>query len=329
MISTHDVSSQPLNDPYGYLMVHFIEDAHGYREKIHFSLSEADSPLRWIALNGGEPVLTNTGGTTGARDPAICRDENGVFHILATDLRVFGGDDAGWDAWSSRGSRSLLIWDSADLVTWVGPRAVEVAPPTAGMAWAPEVIVDPATGDSLVFWSSKLFSPADREHTGAWTMRIMCARTRDFVSFSPAEVMFDNGYDVIDTAITVIDGDYHRISKHIDDGGLGIIHEIGSSLFSDDYRLIAKRIASDLYRAVEAPIIVQDRQGRTFLFLDQYSVPPQGYFVLEADDPRSGQWRAVDPAEVKLRPATKHGGILPLDRREWERLSSCRTAGSL
>lgn len=316
--------------PFGYLMVHFREDAHGYLEKIHLSLSEGDDPLRWVPLGGGEPVLTSTIGTTGARDPAICRDAEGVFHILATDLRVFGGDGAGWEAWSSHGSRSLLVWDSPDLLSWTGPRHVEVAPPTAGMAWAPEVVVDPATGEHVVFWSSRLFDADDVAHEGDSRLRIMYSRTRDFVSFSPAEVMFDNGHDVIDTAIALIDGVYHRVSKNEEPGGdgLGIMHEVGSGLFSDDYRLVASRIARDLYRDVEAPILLRDRTGRTFLFLDQYSVPPQGYFVLESDDPASGVWRPVDDAEVRIRPATKHGGILPLTRAQWEALGERRHAGA-
>ncbi|MCL3777145.1 MULTISPECIES: glycoside hydrolase family 43 protein [unclassified Actinomyces] len=311
-------------------MVHFREDAHGHLEKIHLSLSEADVPLRWVPLNGGEPALEPTTGTTGVRDPAICQDSEGLFHILATDLRVFGGDGAGWEAWSSHGSRNLLIWDSPDLLTWSGPRPVEVAPATAGMAWAPEVIRDPGTGEHVVFWSSRLFDAEDGGHTGPSRTRILCSRTRDFRSFSPAEVMFDNGRDVIDTAVALIDGLYHRVSKNeeADGEGLGIMHEVGSGLFSDDYRLVACGIARDLYRGVEAPILLQGRDGRTFLFLDQYSVAPQGYFVLESEDPASGRWRRVDDAEVRIRPATKHGGILPLTRAQWQALDGSRAEGS-
>jgi len=75
---------------YGYLLVHFVEDAHGHAEKVYFSLSLGDDPLRWRRLHGGEPVLESTRGTTGVRDPFVVRRRDGVgFHILATDLRVW------------------------------------------------------------------------------------------------------------------------------------------------------------------------------------------------------------------------------------------------
>ncbi|HWU45392.1 MAG TPA: hypothetical protein VN133_01385 [Humibacter sp.] len=38
---------------YGYLFAHFREEPDGYAERIHFSLSEGDSPLRWLPLWNG------------------------------------------------------------------------------------------------------------------------------------------------------------------------------------------------------------------------------------------------------------------------------------
>src|SRR3712207_7461443 len=52
---------------------------------------------------------------------------DGAFHILATDLRVWGRGELNWDEWRRHGSRSLIVWDSTDLVTWTGPRTVEIA----------------------------------------------------------------------------------------------------------------------------------------------------------------------------------------------------------
>lgn len=315
-----------MTDGYGYLLAHFREDPSGYAERIHFSLSEGDSPLRWRPLWGGGPVLTSDIGTTGVRDPAIVRDDDGRFHVLATDLRVWGGDEAGWDVWRRRGSRSLILWDSDDLVRWTGPRAVEVAPPTAGMAWAPETIADPGTGERLVFWSSTLFAEHDRRHEGETYSRILAARTRDFVRFSPAEVLLDAGRDIIDTAI-VRDGDrVVRFSKHEVRGpdGWGVYQEVGSGLLADDFRVVATRIGADLFEDVEAPMVVPDPAvaGRWYLFLDQYSRAPQGYFALVTDDIGSGRWAPVPAEEVAIRPATKHGTVLRLTRDEWERLAA-------
>jgi hypothetical protein len=306
----------------GYLLAHFREDPTGYAERIHFSLSDGDTPLRWLSLNGGRPVLTSDLGTTGVRDPAIVRDVDGRFHIIATDLRVFGGDNRGWDGWRRHGSRSLILWDSDDLWQWSAPRAVEVAPPTAGMAWAPEVDVDPSTGENIVFWSSTLFDPADVAHEGETYSRILFSSTRDFVAFSPAKVLVDAGIDVIDTAVAHADGRASRFSKHEDrgDGSRGIYQEVGSSIFADDFGIVAQNIGADIHRALEAPMLVEHAaDGRWYLFLDRYGTE-QGYIAFVSDDLHSGRWRAVPPELTAIPAATKHGTILRIDAEEWERL---------
>ena len=87
-------------DPYGYLMVHFIEDPQGYAERLYFDLSRGDDPLSWDPLYGGRPLLTSHLGTTGLRDPYMVRDpRNGRVYVMATDLRVFGGDQSQGSGW--------------------------------------------------------------------------------------------------------------------------------------------------------------------------------------------------------------------------------------
>lgn len=313
----------PGADVHGYLLVHFRQEPGG--EQIHFSLSEPGTALRWRPLGGGRPVLRSTVGTRGVRDPVLTRDDDGRFHVLATDLRIEDGGD-GWDEWVRTGSRNLVLWDSDDLVHWEGPRLVEVAPPSAGMAWAPEVTVDPDTGDRIVFWSSRLYDQdGDPDHRAPSYSRTLFSRTRDFVAFSPAEVLVDEGVDVIDTAILHEGGRVHRIGKHEDrsEQSRKVHHQVGSSLFSDDYETLAVRIAADLYESVEAPILFRKPDGSGwYLFLDQYSQTPQGYFAMETDDLTSGRWTRVPAEQFELAPGTKHGGILALDRTEWERLAA-------
>ncbi|WP_308467221.1 glycoside hydrolase family 43 protein [Rathayibacter soli] len=305
---------------FGYLLVHFRHEHNG--ERIYFSLSDGDDPLRWNPLFGGRAALTSSVGTTGVRDPVLARDHDGRFHILATDLRVEGGV-GGWETWVRSGSRNLVVWDSDDLLTWSEPRLVEVAPPNAGMAWAPEVTRDPTTGEHIVFWSSRLYAADDPDHAAEAYSRILYTRTRDFTDFSPADIFIDAARNIIDTAILQDDGVVHRISKHEDGpGGLGIYHEVGSSLFADDFRIVATSIGSDQYPLVEGPIVFRDhRLDRWYLFLDQYADDIQGYFVMESHDIESGRWTRVPAERLMLRPGTKHGGILSLTFSEWERLA--------
>ena len=81
------------------------------------------------------------------------------------------------------------------------------------------------------------------------------------------------------------------------------------------------RIGADLYPDVEAPIIVKDpHEERWYLFLDQYSRIPQGYFVLETTDLDGAIWTPVAAERTRIAPATKHGTMLRLARDEWLRL---------
>lgn len=315
-------------DEYGYLLAHFRENRQEHEEKIFFSLSRSDDPLRWDPLHGGEPVLESHLGTTGVRDPALVRDHEGRFHILATDLRVQDGGATRWDEWSRHGSRSLIAWDSPDLLHWGEPRSVEIAPPEAGMAWAPEVTVDPATGDHIVFWSSQLFDLDDPAHDRDSYSRILYARTRDFRSFSDAAVLIDTGgRDIIDTALIQEDSGVYRVSKdEAGANGWGVYMERGSGLFAGDFEVISTQIASDRFPGgVEAPMILRAPQGdRWYLFLDQYQDWPQGYLAMETTDLDSGRWSYVRPEQVSIPPSTKHGTILRLRRDEWERLRTHR-----
>jgi hypothetical protein len=243
-------------DEFGYLFVHHVEDPDGHGEQVFFSLSDGDDPRFWRRLNGGAPVLRPTLGTGGVRDPFLVRGD-GEFFVLATDLRIYGGDDRGWDAWTRHGARSIVVWRSVDLLTWSDPWLLEVAPPEAGMAWAPEASFDPGSGEFTLVWSSALYDTADDEHAGDSYSRVLTARTRDFRSVEGVEVLIDRGVAVIDTTVHRLPGAVLRVSK--DDSRLPGSRKLFAEVDTGDgFRVVAERIADDLYADVEAPVLVHD-----------------------------------------------------------------------
>ncbi|MBO3087967.1 glycoside hydrolase family 43 protein [Cellulomonas dongxiuzhuiae] len=309
-------------DGFGYLLVHFVEDPDGYGEQVHLSLSDGDDPCAWVRLNRGQPLLRSPLGTTGIRDPYIVRGPDGFF-LVATDLRIYGGDDAGWDAWTRRGSRRILVWRSPDLVTWSEPWTLEVAPPEAGMAWAPEAVYDADRGEYLLLWSSALYAADDVEHRGDAYSRVLAAWTPDFRRLGERHVLIDRGSGVIDTTILVQDGVVHRISKHesFEPGSDRVHHEVGPALLADGYRTVATRIGADEFDRLEAPILFKDHHDDVwYLFLDQYDRRPQGYVGFRTTDLARGRWERIPPGRFRMPPDTKHGGVLPLVGDEWERL---------
>ena len=136
----------------GYLFVTFKGEQSPMTEQIYFALSK--DGRQWTALNGGEPVLISKLGEKGVRDPYLLRSHDGKkFYILATDLSIHLNRD--WGRAQTSGSKSIVIWESDDLVRWSSPRLVQVAAPDAGCTWAPEAVYDEETKDYLVFWASK------------------------------------------------------------------------------------------------------------------------------------------------------------------------------
>lgn len=85
-----------------------------------------DIPIgeNWKGLNDCQPVLSSNIGEKGVRDPFILRSAEGdKFFMIATDLRIASGKE--WDAVQAAGSKSIIVWDSNDLVNWSEPRIIE------------------------------------------------------------------------------------------------------------------------------------------------------------------------------------------------------------
>lgn len=226
------------DDYEGYLFGHFIGEDDENGEQIYFALS--DDTLMFKDMNGGRPVLTSNIGEKGVRDPYLCRSAEGDrFFIVATDLSIFhrGGwiqNEQGYYDASTTGSRSLVFWESTDLVNWSRARLIDVAPENAGMAWAPEMVYDDETGEYVIFFASSIMDPYTRMKSKP--NAIYYVTTRDFVHFSDTGIFIDNQADneenghnreIIDTTVLKIGDTYYSASKDGDNaepnGGIRIM----------------------------------------------------------------------------------------------------------
>lgn len=329
------------DDAYGYAMVHFIENSAGYAEKIYLDISRGDDPEHWQPLNGGQPILASHLGTTGIRDPYLTRNpETGVYYIIATDLRVFGGDQGGsgcttWCHWQKNGSTKLNIWESTDLVTWGPLRQIDVVPPVdgqrpaeLGMAWAPEATwvndyYPDGSGAFIVYWSSTMYP--DATHTGSTYSRVLWGATPDFTqdSYSYGGILVDTGANAIDTTIAQHNGTTYRITK--DNGlGRGIYMESTTAekwwLPSTDWILLQTRIGADWANnnagGVEGPAIFQ-RHGEDHWYLYVDVIPTTGYRPMHTQNLDDGFTRLISD-DFTMPPNTKHGGIVGLARGQYD-----------
>ncbi|MER7641288.1 family 43 glycosylhydrolase [Streptomyces sp. NPDC126522] len=311
--------------PYaGYLFAYFTGEATPDGEQIRYALSRGNDPLHWRELNAGQPVLTSTIGEKGLRDPFLLRSpDGGTFHLIATDLRMYGNASGSWDNVQRHGSRSVMIWESTDLVHWTDQRLVEVAPDNAGNAWAPEAHWDEARGEYVLYWASKLYADDDPDHTASTHNRMMYATTKNFRTFSTPKVWNDPGYSVIDSTVQQHNGTYYRYTKDERDpasdspGSKFITGEKSTSLTSPSYDPVSECIGSGTIQHGEGPTVFKSNtEEKWYLFVDEYGL--RGYVPFETTDLDSGEW--TPSTDHRLPPSPRHGTVLPVTQAEYDRL---------
>ncbi|MDY0908613.1 LamG-like jellyroll fold domain-containing protein [Microbacterium sp. CFBP9034] len=336
------------DDAFGYAMVHFIEDSAGYAEKIYLDVSRGDNPEQWDPLNGGKPILASDLGTTGIRDPYLTYNpETETYYIIATDLRVFGGDRGvsgcmDWCHWSSKGSTKLNVWESKDLVEWSDLRQFDVAlsdgakAAELGMAWAPEATwVDDyypdGSGAFVVYWSSNVYP--DASHTGSSYSRVLWGATADFTqeSYEYGGVFIDAGGNTIDTTIIQNEGTTYRITKD-NSSGKGIYMESTTAekwwnpatAWTQLQMQIGAMWSGGNAGGVEGPAVFQ-RHGEEKWYLYVDVIPSTGYRPMQTTDLDAG-WSQLVSSSFSMAPSTKHGGIVSLTKEGYDTLREADAA---
>jgi len=284
-------------------------------EQIYFMLSE--DAQDWDALNGGEPVLVSTVGEKGVRDPYILRKPDGSgFVLIATDLSI--NLNADWDRAQTAGSKSIVVWESADLIRWTDPRLVKVAAEDAGNTWAPEIVYDPDSEAYMVFWASRTGRDGFAKH------RIWAAVTQDFRKFGEPFVYIEKPDTVIDTTIIRQGDSWYRFTK--DEREKSILMETSDSLM-EGWRDINAFTLGNLrgYEGPTAFVAEYNKDGtpkRWNLLLDWYATG-EGYQAYVTEDLASGIFEPDAGMTFPFHPV-RHGSVLSLTREEYERL---RNAG--
>jgi hypothetical protein len=321
----------PRQDLKGYMFSYFTGEGTATGEQVYFGLSQGNDPLHWRELNEGEPVLTSTLGEKGLRDPFIIRSPEGdKFYQIATDLRIFGNGN--WDAAQRTGSKSIMVWESTDLVHWTDQRLVKVSPDTAGNTWAPEAYYDESLGAYVVFWASKIYAEDDPGHTGDTYNKMMYATTRDFHTFSEPKVWVDPGYSVIDSTVVKHGGTYYRFTKDERNNTSStpcskfILAEKSTTLLNPSWSFVADCIGKGSISQGEGPTIFKSNtEEKWYLFIDEFG--GRGYIPFESTDLESGVWTMSTGYSLPSRP--RHGTVLPVTQAEYDRLLRAYAADQL
>lgn len=293
-----------------YLFAHFVgTESEAKSEQIYFSVSIDGTT--WKTLNGGEPVLTSTVGEQGVRDPYILRGEDGKFFIIATDLSIYNrrDDENRWSTCQTAGSKSIVVWESSDLVNWSDASLVKVTKDNAGCTWAPEAVYDAEKGKYMVFWASKT---ADDNYA---TQRMYRSYTEDFKTFSEPEIFIDGGtISNIDTTITSHNGVYYRFTKNESNSSVNMM----KSTSLDGPWTDVETYTLGTMTGYEGPTIYKlNGEDKWCLLLDYYS-KSQGYKPFVTDNISKGTFTAA--SDFNFDTIYRHGTVMPITKAEYDKL---------
>ena len=302
----------------GYLFATFKGEGSLLEEQVYFAVSE--DGRRWESLNRGEPVLASRLGERGVRDPYLLRKHDGEsFVLIATDLSIHRNPD--WSRAVRAGSRSIVIWESRNLVDWSSPRLAEVAPKDAGCAWAPEAVYDESTQDYLVFWASMTKRDNFAKH------RIWAARTKDFREFGEPFIYIEKPTTVIDTTLVRDQETYYRFTK--DEKHKAITME-GAPSVAGPWEEVPG-FSLGLLQGYEGPACYQVAPATAghppawCLILDNYA-RGRGYQPYVTSDLASGKFEPDKGFVFPFR--FRHGSVLPISAVELERLRKSRVTSA-
>ncbi len=167
-------------------------------------LAHSTDAFTWTAIAGGRSLLRPTAGADKLmRDPSIVRGPDGAFHMVWT---------VSW------GERGIGYSSSPDLIEWAPQRFLPVMEhePTARNCWAPELLYDDASQQYFIYWATTIpgrFPKTDGQTRNSaddpgYDHRIYFTTTKDFETFAPTRLCYDDNFNVIDAAV-VRDGEVY------------------------------------------------------------------------------------------------------------------------
>ena len=288
-----------MNSIEGYLFATFTgEQEDG--EQIYLALSR--DGFHWQDLNGGKPVLRSAIGKKGVRDPFLLRSgEGNRYYLMATDLRIASGKS--WEEARSHGSRSMIVWESEDLIHWSEPGSCEVGDEASGCVWAPEAVYVPEKKAYMVFWSSFI----------GGRHQICRAYTRDFRIFEHKGIYMEQPCDVIDMTI-IRDGErYYRFYKNEQEKYLCM--DYGSDLEGSFTPVESLELRNRT--GVEGPALFPLKGHGWCLLVDQFAANG-GYLPLLGESLPEGRFKEMKKEQYDMGILQKrHGSVLPLNKNEY------------
>ena len=157
--------------------------------------------IKWDSIQGVF-LRPEVGTQKVMRDPSLVKGPDGTFHLVWTS--------------SWRGDRGFGYASSKDLIHWTTQRFISTGMEESTVnTWAPELFYDDVKKQFLIVWASCVpgkFPDYQEDHKN--NHRLYYMTTKDFKTFSKAQLFYDPGFSAIDaTLIKRGTGDYVMVVK--------------------------------------------------------------------------------------------------------------------
>lgn len=268
-------------------------------------LAYSNDGYNWTTLNNDSSYLRPTVSKDKLmRDPCIIRGGDGKFHMVWTV------------SWNDRGIGHA---SSTDLLHWSEQQYIPVMQheDSAKNCWAPEIFYDSKSKEYMIYWATTIpgrFAAGDTSGDGKYNHRIYYTITKDFNSFSPTKLLYDQGFNAIDATIQKNGSQYVMFVK--DETRYPPQKNIRiatSKKLTSGYSKPSAPITGNYW--AEGPTVIKVN-GQWIVYFDKYR--DRQYGAVSSTD--LIHWTDIS-GTIKMPAGARHGTMLQITKNELKKLS--------
>ena len=237
------------------------------------------------------------------RDPCIIRGGDNKFHMVWTV------------SWNDNG---IGYANSTDLIHWSKQQFIPVMKdePKARNCWAPELFYDKDKKLYMIYWATTIpgrFIAGDTAGDDKYNHRLYYTITRDFKTFSPTKLLYDQGFNVIDATIQKNGIDYVMFLKdETRQPAQKNIRISVSNQLSGGYGKPSAPITGNYWAEGPTEIKIGDNW---IVYFDKYI--DNTYGAVTSTDLKT--WTDIS-SKISFPKGTRHGSVFAVTQQEFNRL---------
>lgn len=257
---------------------------------------------KWTALHKDtsflKPVLSKD---SLMRDPCIIKGADGLFHMVWTV------------SWKQRG---IGYASSPDLIHWSKQEFLPVMEQetTAQNCWAPEITYDDKNKLYMIYWATTIpgrFPATDSG--GDYNHRIYQVTTKDFKTYTPTKLLYDQGFNVIDATIVPNGNQFIMVLKdETKNPPQKNLHIAYSSQLTGGYGKPSEKITGNYWAEGPTTLKVGDKW---IVYFDKYR--DHKYGAIESIDLKT--WTDISD-KISVPKGIRHGTIFKVSKVELNKL---------